>query len=257
MSKNTKSHKQNSYMSALESTMGALSPMAILLQMKGCAPYCGGAYEQIFHATKDTLVWTTAKRLAINANTYADRELRRSKLTEYVWTEFYGGVFIENFLETYDGEHKKLLLRHAEDEVRHGNAFAVYGNKPAPERDGAPECAPSRETYAAYAKWVNGDFDAFIAILHVLELRTALILAHWFQLLESFPDDEHDAIRDMLTRIARDEVFHLTYTIQILHERLHDPKVAQVLKEAFLLSEATVREILTAAQKRKEAGLLV
>ncbi|MFM7332187.1 MAG: hypothetical protein ACKO1L_11120, partial [Brachymonas sp.] len=234
-----KSSRHNPRASALETSLGALSPMAILNQMPGCAPYCGGAYEQIYLAVKDKLLWTTPKRLVLTASTYADRDLRKSKLAEYVWTEFYGGVFIENFLKNYDGEHKKLLLRHASDEIRHGNAFASYTGKPAPEQNGAPESIVSRDSYAAYLEWVNGDFDAFIAILHVLELRTAVILAHWFQLLESYPDDEHDVIREMMARIARDEVFHLTYTIQILHERLHGPQVAQVLKEAFLLSEAS------------------
>ena len=253
MSSSNKPEKQiNNALSALEVSLGALSPLAILKQMKGCAQFCGETYEQIYLASKDKLIWTTAKRLAINAATYADRELRRNKLSEYIWTEFYGGVFIEDFLESYQGEQRKLLVRHAEDEVRHGNAFAVYAKQAAPQREGSPECAAARDSYAAYREWVNGDIDAFIAILHVLELRTALILSHWFQLLASYPDDEHDVIRDMLSKISRDEVFHLTYTIQYLHERLDDPAVAQTLKEAFLISEASVPEILAAAHKRRQ-----
>gem|GEM_PF-3542632 len=218
--------------------------------MSGCSPYCGDRYEQIFNSVKDRLVWTSARRLAITAATYADREQRHAKLTEYIWTEYYGGVFIEDFLASYQGEHRKLLVRHASDEVRHGNAFAEYAGREHPSPNGSPECALSRDTYAAYQKWVAGDFDAFIAIIHVLELRTAMILTQWFQLLLSYPDDEHDVIRDLLSRIARDEVFHLTYTIQLLHERLSDDRVADLLEQAFLISEAGVAEIEKAAQQR-------
>ncbi|OWQ87473.1 hypothetical protein CDN99_17875 [Roseateles aquatilis] len=240
--------------SELERAAVPLTPDAILRRLSGCAPCLRGRYAATLAEVSPRLAWAGPQRLAATSSVYADPLLRQEKLAEYVWTEYWGGVFIEDFLRDYRGEYAKLLTRHALDEVGHGNAFAQYAGRPAPSPAGAPEGLLARDAYAAYQQWANGDLVAFLSILHVLELRTAVILTHWFCLLETYPGPDRDAIHSLLARISRDEVFHLTYTLQALDALLVDDAASRTLTEAFMLSEADVPTILDAARRRREGA---
>jgi hypothetical protein len=242
--------------SALERACTPLSPRKLLARLTGCAQFSVGVYDDVLREVEAQLVWAGPRRVSLTAATYADPQARRAKLTEYIWTEFFGGVFIDEFMARHPYDEEKLLRRHSNDEVRHGEAFARYAgaHPPTLNREPPAEAEGARDTYRAYLDWTGGDFTAFIAILHVLELRTAVILTQWFHLLEMFPESDYGKIQPMLARIARDEVFHLSYTLQILSGKLGAAGVRETLREAFLLSEATIPQILDASERRNTAG---
>lgn len=236
--------------SILERLAMPLAPRTLLHRLPGCAPYVNGLYEKVLVEVEQKLNWAGPRRLAQTATMYADPKVREAVLREAIWTEHYGGKFIEDFLSHYPCEDEKLMRRHASDELRHGDAFADFFNHPAPEGMTAPEGESSRQMYAALLAWTGGDYTSFIAVLHVLELRTAVTFTHWFYLLDMYPDEGRQSIHPLLARIARDEVFHLTYTLQILDRKLADEREAEILREAFLLSEKTAAEIQEASAHR-------
>lgn len=207
-----------------------------------------GPYVRILQETLPMLQWPKPAKFAATASTYADPRARRDRFGEYMWTEHFGGVFVKEFVEKHASSYEKLMVRHAEDEMKHGTMFA---NHLGLELDAAANSAAAdeeRAVHAAYADWVKGDVFRMGCLLHGFELRSALIQCQWFRLLAAYPDDETEQIHRLLSEIARDEVFHVTYTMRIVCEQLAAGAPPDVFRMALLLSEADREAVARAAR---------
>lgn len=61
--------------------------------------------------------------LAANAIILANRPELEEKFTQHAFTENHGGRWIRLVAEERGGDHRKIMLRHADDEERHGLLF--------------------------------------------------------------------------------------------------------------------------------------
>ena len=69
-------------------------------------------------------------------------------------------------------------------------------------------------------------------------------------MLAAYPDDEHAAIHRLLTTIARNEVFHVTYSMRMVCEHIRDGARLEPFRQALRLSEADRGTVLAAATAR-------
>ena len=216
----------------------AVSIPGILSGLPGCKTVFKGAYRDTVEAVAPSLSIMHPGKFAQIASAFADGALRRELFAGYMLTEHCGGVFIESLQPTYASHPAaSLLSRHASDERRHGRMFAELAGTTVAEHEGSEAFALETRYHEAYARWVGDDLFALVCLLHGFELRSGVLQCHWFALMDMFPDSEAAAIRPAFTRISTDEVFHITYTAQLVAEGLAQGGSSEKLATALRLAE--------------------
>ena len=231
--------------SFLESNPGAkLAISAILNSLPGCRPLFNGQYREIIEDVAPTLSITHPTKFAQVADAFATGERRRQQFTDYMLTEHCGGVFIESFLPKHSIHPAiSLMRRHASDELQHGKLFGQLAGTTVQAQSGSQSFAVETRYHSAYARWAGSDFFSLICLLHGFELRSAVLQCYWFALMDMFPESEAAAIRPVFSRIATDEVFHITYTGLLVVEGLADGESADTLAAAMRLAEAPIETL--------------
>jgi hypothetical protein len=134
-------------------------------------------------------------------------------------------------------------MRHADDEIRHSEIFGALVDTSIKEHLHAEAYALEARFHATYEKWVGDDFFAFICLLHGFELRSAVIQTYWFAVMEMFPFEDSYSLHETFSKISTDEVFHVTYTMQIICDALDKGAEASTLAKALKLASASLDEV--------------
>jgi hypothetical protein len=234
------------YNSRLEKLL-AVEPISIglvITALPGCKNMYNGIYREIIdNAFSDMAVMKSDKFSSIAA-LYANEESRRSVFAEYMLTEYWGGKFIADYIAKHPSiPNQQLLRRHADDEIVHSKIFGNLIETSLNDHLHSDAYAVEAGFHAAYERWVGDDFFAFICLLHGFELRSAVIQTYWFAIMEMFPFEESYSLRETFAKISTDEVFHVTYTMQIICDALSNGADASILTEALKLASASWDEV--------------
>ncbi|MDC8757303.1 hypothetical protein [Janthinobacterium fluminis] len=216
----------------------------ILQGLPGCKSHYKGMYRETIEDIFTHLdVMKPEKFLSICAM-YCNATQRESLFVSYMFTEYWGGKFIEDFLQRNPTTpNKALLLRHAEDEKRHSIMFAELANTQLEVHIHSEAFRKEERYHQAYDRWVGDDYFSLICLLHGFELRSALIQSYWFTLMDMFPCAQGAALRSIFSTISTDEVFHVTYTMQLVNEALNKGANPDTLARAVRLAEASLENV--------------
>src|SRR3954471_1586435 len=182
---------------------------------------------------------------------WADGQRRARKLMRFSQTEADGGRDLARAAElTRDPLLRRLYFRHAEDEQRHADLFALRGRELLAVHHGAPGfeanlIAPG-ERGLDDLRVDEAEDATLLAFLHLSENAAAGRFAAYAQVLD------HDVqTRALFARILQDEAFHMTYTRRQLarlapeRQRLHLWKARGArLWSAYLRAASAVASVL-------------
>lgn len=213
----------------------------IIQAFPGCKQLYVGAYRNVLDTVGPTLQVCQPQKFAAMARTFAEDSHLSEQLSDYMLTEYWGGRFIEEFLQRHPHHPQATLMtRHADDEKRHADMFGALAGTSVVERERSVAFQLEERFHCAYARWVNEDLFAMACLLHGFEMRSAVIQSYWFTLMDLFPHAPAAALRPTFSRIATDEVFHVTYTMQTVCQGLAAGADPSVLASALRLAEAPI-----------------
>ena len=144
---------------------------------------------------------------------WSDAHRRGRKLLTFAETETSGGRDLARAAElTRDPTLRRLYLRHADDEARHGDLFRRRGRAllgALPKRGDVAEAnwlAPG-ERALDEVQISTRDEGTLLAFLHLSEKAAVDRFTIYEQVLGCDPET-----RAVFTRLLQDEVFHMSYT---------------------------------------------
>jgi hypothetical protein len=244
--------------SHIESMFAARPPLEmgrIIQSLPGCRALFADVYRAVIESVAPTLEVCQPSKFAQTAQTFADDAKRTALLGDYALTEYWGGRFIEEYLQRNPSHPQAaLMVRHASDEKRHAQLFGELAGTSVAQLEGSAAFALEARFHQAYARWVDDDPFAMACLLHGFEVRSAVIQSHWFTLMALYPETRASSLLPVFSRIATDEVFHVTYTLQIVCRELATGADPSVLETALRLAEASidVAEAMTSAQQLRQ-----
>jgi hypothetical protein len=217
---------------------------AIISSLPGCKGRYSGIYRETIDNVFSGLDVMRPKKFVSIGSLYSNQETQRNLFIEYMLTEYWGGQFIENYLQKNPSTpHKQLLLRHASDEKRHSTIFAEIAGTRFSEHLHSEAYRKEERYHQAYERWIGDDFFSLICLLHGFELRSAVIQSYWFTVMYMFPGEESAALHPIFAEISTDEVFHVTYTMQLVCDALDLGADPNILTKAVMLAEATLEQV--------------
>jgi len=224
--------------------MPQLTISNIIQAFPGCKRLYVGPYRNVLDTVGPTLQVCQPQKFAAIARTFAEDSHISAQLSDYMLTEYWGGRFIEEFLQR-NPHHPQIMLmtRHANDEKRHADLFGALAGTRVVDTEGSAAFQLEERFHRVYARCVKDDFFAMACLLHGFEVRSALIQSYWFTLMDLFPHAPAAALRPTFSRIATDEVFHVTYTMQMVCQGLAAGADPSVLANALRLAEASIEVV--------------
>ncbi|WP_141332783.1 hypothetical protein [Myxococcus sp. AB025B] len=115
-----------------------------------------------------------------------------------------------------EGPLREDLLKHAQDEFRHGRMLGALVDRLSGVEGASPHV--EREEHAENAVGFDGNVVGFLCATHVAEIRTFSLLEQYLLLSPRLPNTTGSKVVACFEAIHRDEVRHLVYTARHLNE---------------------------------------
>ncbi|WP_157687183.1 hypothetical protein [Burkholderia lata] len=192
-------------------------------------------FWRVLAKASDGAQYAKVDLMAANAVMMIDSIELKDKLTEHAFTENHGGRWVRLVAEERGGEHRKILISHAEDEERHGMLFLKLlrdlGHYAPDEMLGPPDYI---DPYYMdlHEKW-GGDLYRFMCFIHAAEVRTMFYVQHVLHITAAFNDPLMSRLNDTFSAIYNDEKFHIRYSAHLLGGMMDAGRDPDVLRAAF------------------------
>lgn len=193
------------------------------------------AYWEALSKGTDGAQFAKVDLLAANAVLMIKPAGLKEKLTEHAFTENHGGRWIRLVANENEGEHQKIMFRHAEDEERHGLLFLkllrelghdVNDDILGPEGHIAPY-------YMDLHKEYGDDLYNFMCFVHAAEVRTLIYIQQVLYITSAYTADSMKKINNTFAVLYHDELFHIRYTANIIGQMMDQGREPKRLIDAF------------------------
>ena len=185
--------------------------------------------------------------LAANAVLMTNREELGAKFTEHAFTENHGGRWVRRMAEEKGGEYRKIMIRHAEDEERHGLLFLKLLRELGYDVSDSilGEDGHIDPYYLELHQEYGGDLYRFMCFVHAAEVRTIVYVQQVLHITVAYEDDECMAkINKTFAALYKDEKFHIRYSANIIGKMMDEGADPQVLVDAFkIVHEQTANTV--------------